>query len=114
MAITLPVTAEARTLAQLGDSTNTINQLAANGGVRLNPTDVLVCRMTDHADDGGTTDPNNHAIFTSDEHGAPWKKYDGQKKVIQKANALVDNLTTGVTILYPNFDYNSATWAPVT
>ena len=102
---------ETRTLVQLGDSTNTINQLAINGGVRLSPTDALVCRMSNHVDDNGAATPENSAIFVSKEHGAPWVKYDGQKKVIQSANALVDNLTTSVTVLYPNFDYDSATWA---
>ena len=103
-----------RTLAQLGNSTDTINQLAINGGVRLSPTDALVCRMSDHIDDNGVATPEDSAIFTSKEHGAPWVKYDGQKKVIQYANALVNNITTSVTVLYPNFDYDSATWAAVT
>lgn len=103
-----------RTLAQLADSANTINQLAVNGGVRLSPTDPLVCRMTDHIDDNGATTPEDSAIFTSKEHGAPWVKYDGQKKVIEYANALANNVTTSVTVLFPNFDYNSATWAKLT
>lgn len=102
-----------RTLEQLGNSTDTINQLAKDGGVRLSPTDTLVCRMTNHDDDGGAGAPELHAIFTSKEHGAPWVKYDGQKKVIQYANAAVSNLTTSVTVLYPNFDYDSPTWAPL-
>lgn len=108
------MTVEARTLAQLSDCENTINTLGAASSIRLNATDALVCRMTDHSDDGGTTDPNNHAIFVSKEHGAPWIKYDGQKKVIQRANALGTNTTDTVTVLYPNFDYSSATWAKLT
>ena len=102
---------EHRTLAQVGDSTDTINLLSA----RPEPTDVLAVRITDHADDTSTytlsaTPPTEAelegmAIFTSAQFGKPWVKKGGLAHVVQQSG--VDTVTSTVTTLYPDYDYST-------
>lgn len=98
-----------RTLAQLGDSTNSINVIGGVGG-RKSPYQPLVCRVTDHADNvSGETgsDTSKMAIFQSRGHGHPWIKDVGIKHKVYKvgANPAVPATPTDVTVLFPNFNY---------
>lgn len=104
-----------RTLAQVSESTNSINLLSA----RPEPTDVLCVRITDHADDTSTytlsgTAPTQAelegmAIFTSAAFGKPWVKKGGLAQVIVEAdpNPVTNATAANVTVLFPNYDYNS-------
>jgi len=65
-----------RTLAQISDSTNTINVIGGADG-RESAYQPLVARITDHVDnDAGETgtDTDLMAIFKSQRHGEPWIK----------------------------------------
>ncbi len=100
-----------RTLAQIADSTNSINLLSA----RPEALDTLSCRITDHAHDTSTytlsgTEPTQAelegmAIFTSSAIGQPWVKKGSHSKVIQRAG--VDTVTDEVTVLFPDYDYST-------
>ena len=106
---------EHRTLAQVGDSTDTINLLSA----RPEPTDVLAVRITDHADDTSTytlsaTPPTEAelegmAIFTSAQFGKPWVKKGGLAHVIHQADADLgaNPVPNTATTIFPNYDYTT-------
>jgi hypothetical protein len=94
-----------RTLAQLADSTNSINVIGGADG-RVSAYQPLVCRATDHnSDDGGTTDnADGMALFVSTRHGEPWKKDAGAKYLILHQGLLPP---ADVTVLFPDFDYST-------
>lgn len=64
-----------RSLAQLADSTNSINVIGGVDG-RVSAYQPLVVRVTDHDDDttAEEDDANLMAIFVSVRHGEPWCK----------------------------------------
>lgn len=98
-----------RTLAQLGDATNSINVIGGVGG-RKSVYQPLVVRVTDHKDNvtGETgADTNRMAIFKSRAHGHPWIKDVGLTHKVYKvgANPSTPPTPTDVTVLYPNFNY---------
>ena len=100
-----------RTLAQISESTNSINVIGGTDG-RKSVYEPLVCRITDHADNDASetgADTNKMALFASSRHGEPWKKDVGITHLVIKANAdPVTNATaTTVTVLFPNFDYTT-------
>lgn len=104
-----------RTLAQVSESTNSINLLSA----RPEPTDVLCVRITDHADDTSTytlsgTAPTQAelegmAIFTSAALGQPWVKKGGlaHEIVVADADPVTNATSDTVTTLFPNYDYST-------
>jgi len=68
-----------RTLAQVGDSTNTLHVLGTTNG-RSSVYEPLLVRITDHADDDNTktgAEADSMAIFVSQRHGEPFKKDNG-------------------------------------
>lgn len=81
-----------RTLAQLADSTNTIN-IIGDTDARLSAYEPSVVRVTDHADnDAGETgtDTDLMALFESSRHGEPWVKnnrHDSEKITYQEGLA---------------------------
>ena len=99
-----------RTLAQVSESTNSINVIGGTDG-RVSPYQPLVVRITDHDDDttAEEDDPDLMAIFVSKAHGHPWVKDVGLiHKVIQADADPVTNATdSDVTVLFPNFDYTT-------
>jgi len=101
-----------RTLAQISASTNSINVVGGTDG-RLSVYQPLVCRITDHDDNDAAEvadDTDKMAIFCSIRHGEPWKKdANNLQHIIVEADAdPVTNATdSGVTILFPNFDYTT-------
>ena len=64
-----------RTLAQLSDSTNSVNVIGGAGG-RDSVYQPLTIRVTDHVDDDNAEadDANLMALFVSCRHGEPFKK----------------------------------------
>ena len=108
MANTLNI--EERTLAQISESTNSINVLGTGAGNRLEALKSHICRITDHADDSGGTgdDVENMAIFESRAHGHPWIKDRNtlsKVTVVAAADPVGTPTATNVTTLYPNHDY---------
>lgn len=107
---------EERTLAQVSESTNTINSIDKTGAISTTPRksayQPIVVRITDHVDDDNSEqdDPEKMALFVSARHGEPWKK-DGNvlvHKVVQADADPVTNPTpTDVSVLFPNFDYST-------
>ena len=101
-----------RTLAQISDSTNSINQHGSQAErVRKSVYQPIVCRITDHDNDttSETDDADKMAIFCSIRHGEPWiqgKKDMQQEHITHQANAGADNTPSNVTVLFPNFDYS--------
>lgn len=100
-----------RTLAQISESTNSINVIGGADG-RLSAYQPLVCRITDHADNDAAetgADTDKMAIFQSSAHGQPWKKDYGLKHNVIKAAAdpVATPTATDVTVLFPNYDYST-------
>lgn len=100
-----------RTLAQLSNKLNAINNIGSAEG-RKSPYQPLVVRVTDHADnDAGETGSNTArmAIFKCKAHGHPWIKDTGLKHVVVQAAAdpVATPTRSDVTVLYPNFDYST-------
>ena len=95
-----------RTLAQIADSTDTINHVGGVEGWRQSVYEPIVCRITDHADNDAaevTTDTDKMAIFICKQHGQPWTKdKNSQQHIIHQG------LTppADATIIYPDFDYS--------
>lgn len=101
-----------RTLAQISESTNSINVIGGADG-RLSAYEPLVCRVTDHQDnDAGEvgTDTDKMAIFKSSRHGEPWTKDANvlEHVVIQAdADPVANPTAVNVSVLFPNFDYST-------
>jgi hypothetical protein len=98
-----------RTLAQIGDSTNSINVIGGVNG-RRSAYQPLVCRITDHKDNvtGETGSDTNHmALFTSQAHGHPWVKDVGLTHRVYRvgANPASPATPTDCTVIFPNFNY---------
>ncbi len=100
-----------RTLAQLVNSTNSINVIGNAAGNRRSAYQPLVVRVTDHDDnvDAEQDDPDKMAIFKSIRHGEPWVKDYGTKHVIhrQPAGDTSTVAPTDATVIFPNFDYTT-------
>jgi hypothetical protein len=97
-----------RTMAQLRDSTNTVNVIGGVGG-RLSAYQPLTIRVTNHvADDGGVAAfVSGMALFHSKRHGSPFilgKAATAQGQLTLKG-ADAENLAA--TTLYPNFTYSA-------
>ena len=103
-----------RTLAQLSESTNSINIIGGTGG-RLSAYQPLVVRVTDsdYDNSGIDNDADNMALFQSKRHGEPWvlggnKDMALEHRVVQADADPVTNATDPkVTVLFPNFDYST-------
>ena len=101
-----------RTLAQISESTNSINVIGGADG-RLSAYQPLVARITDHADnDAGETgsDTDLMAIFKSCAHGQPWIKDANvliHKVIEADADPVEITTDTDVSVLYHNFDYST-------
>ena len=101
---------EERTLAEVADSTNTINLLNQAGDVAASPrkswNQNILVRISDHADnDGGETDdPDLMAIFHSHSHMQPWKKDANVLEHITHEGAAPPS---NVSVLFPDFDYGT-------
>ena len=101
-----------RTLAQISESTNSINVIGGTDG-RLSVYEPLVCRITDHVDnDAGETgdDTSKMALFKSKHHGQPWLKDANNlthRPVMADADPVSNPTPTDVTVLFPNFDYST-------
>ena len=94
-----------RTMAQIVDSTDTINTYASRPQ-QLGCGGPLVVRIVDHDDnDSGEsgTDTDKMAIFSSKHIGHPWVKDTGLKHVISEA----DDSITDATVIYPDYDYST-------
>lgn len=91
-----------RTMAQVVDSTNSINVIGGVDG-RQSVYEPLAVRITDHVRDttAETDDPDKMAIFVSQRHGEPFKAYDGLVHKISDADASM----TDATVIFPDFDY---------
>ena len=100
-----------RTLAQVSESTNSINVIGGTDG-RLSAYEPLTVRITDHADNDGaeTDDPDKMAIFKSKAHGQPWKKDANvlvHKVITADADPVTNATPVDVSVLFPNFDYSN-------
>lgn len=101
-----------RTLAQMANSTNTIN-LVGPTHPRKSAYQPLVVRATNHADNDGTetgADTDKMAIFKSSRVGEPWEKQNNVliKKIVQApANLTGFTVDTQVSVLFPNYDYST-------
>ncbi len=93
-----------RTMAQVVDSTNSINVVGGADG-RKSVYEPLVVRITDHdRDNGGVdNDSDNMAIFMSKRHGEPWTNDVGLEHVISEGDAS----KTNATVIFPDFDYST-------
>lgn len=94
-----------RTMAQLIDSTNSINVVGSADG-RKSVYEPLVVRISDHVRNiaGETgTDTEKMAIFCSQRHGEPFKNDVGLEHIISNADATLTN----ATVIYPDFDYST-------
>lgn len=104
-----------RTLAQVSESTNSINQIDPTGDDATKPRksayQSIVVRITDHvADDNAEADdPTKMALFMSSRHGEPWKADVGLTHLVVQADAdpVANPTSDEVTVLYPNFDYST-------
>ena len=101
-----------RTLAQVSESTNSINVIGGVDG-RVSVYQPLVVRVTDHDDNDVAevgTDTDKMAIFMSSRHGEPWRK-DANVLVHKVIKADADPVTNAtdsdVSVLYPNYDYTT-------
>lgn len=106
------------TLAQISDSTNTVNAIGtapvANvKQARASAYEPIVVRVTDHvADDGGTTDfSEGMALFCSVRHGEPWVMigHQSQKITHPLPGAVPAPIASGTdySVIYPDFDYTT-------
>lgn len=96
-----------RTLAELADSTNTVN-LVGPTNTRKSAFQPIVAIATDHDSDepGGAIE--DRAIFKSSRVGEPWIKDDNvQASVIFQQEATPVAVPTNVTVLFPNWDYTT-------
>lgn len=94
-----------RTMAQVVDSTNSINVIGGTDG-RKSAYQPLVVRITDHDRDGGVGEadnPENMALFLSRRHGEPWENDVGLEHIISEGDAT----KTNATIIFPDFDYSA-------
>lgn len=93
-----------RTMAQVVDSTNSINVIGGADG-RKSAYEPLVVRITNHTRNTSaeTSDPDKMAIFTSARHGEPWKCDVGVEHIISNGDAA----KTNATVIFPNFDYST-------
>jgi len=100
-----------RTLAQVSESTNSINIIGGVDG-RLSAYQPLVVRITDHVDDdnGEADDATLMALFVSSRHGEPWKKDANvlvHKVIKADADPVANPTDTDVSVLFPNYDYST-------
>lgn len=100
-----------RTLAQVSESTNSINVVGGVDG-RLSVYQPIVVRITDHdRDTGGVNeaDPDKMALFYSRRHGEAWQCDQGLEHIVVKAaaNPVTTPTASNVTVLFPNFDYST-------
>ena len=100
-----------RTLAEISDSTNTIN-IFGPAVARTHPYQPVVCRITDHDDDdGGAADyADGMALFVSTRLGEPWKKDQNVvENIISVADAdpVTNPTPSNTTVLFPNYDYST-------
>ena len=93
-----------RTMAQIVDSTDSINVVGGTDG-RISVYQPLVVRITDH--DRNTTaetdDPDKMAIFMSRRHGEAWQSDVGIEHVISEGDAALTN----ATVIFPDYDYST-------
>lgn len=68
------------------------------------PLKVRTARITDHADDAGGDNPEDHAIFYRNAHGHPWIKKAGvlRQTVSKPGEAAADT----DAVIFVNFDYS--------
>lgn len=107
------------TLAQISDSTNSVNSIgtAPIGVVKQSRSSVyepIVVRVTNHvADDGGTADfAEGMALFCSTRHGEPWVMIGHQpEKLIWPlpgvAQAPITIEVDAFSCIFPDFDYST-------
>ena len=106
------------TLAQISDSTNTVNTIGATpiANVKQNRSwsyEPMVVRVTDHvADDGGTAgNAEGMALFCSVRHGEPWVMIGHQPQKITHPlpGVAAAPIATGTdfSVIYPDFDYTT-------
>lgn len=105
------------TLAQISDSTNTVNGIGAVpiANVRQNRSwayEPMVVRVTDHeADAGGTDVAEDMALFMSVRHGEPWVMVGHQTEKVTHPlpGAVAAPIAAGVnfSVIYPDFDYTT-------
>ena len=107
------------TLAQISDSTNTVNTIGVAPLVnvkqsRASAYEPMVVRVTNHpADDGGVADyVEGMALFLSVRHGEPWKMVGHQTEKLTwplpgAAQAPIILQTDAFSCIFPDFDYST-------
>ena len=105
------------TLAQISDASHAINVVgSAAGNARASVYQPAVVRVTDHADDDGSTGgvPEGMALFECKRHGEPWCADKGHKihEIWPLAGATAAPIVIGtdgdtMNIIFPDFDYST-------